>query len=128
MVTSHFHFNGFFPNMLYFFSFISFFLRRLYLVTPTFIIEPIIQTKIRPLSRTDFRLAPPVGLEPTPLLLRCPKVAVGLERLQLLTAAPTHIRFICHRQRSYALQITAARSWSLRRFGGYKILLSLKLN
>ena len=75
----------------------------------------------------DF-LAPPAQLEPTTLLLRCPKVAVGLERLQLLTAAPTHIRFICHRQRSYALQITAARSWSLRRFGGYKILLSLKLN
>ena len=41
MVTTLFHFNGFSPNMLYFFYFILFFLRRLYLVTPTFIIEPI---------------------------------------------------------------------------------------
>ena len=47
MVTRHFHFNGFLPNMLYFFSFISIFLRRLYLVTPTFIIEPKKQAKPR---------------------------------------------------------------------------------
>ena len=39
MVSTQFHFNGFFPNMLYFFI-LSFFLRRLYLLTPTFIIEP----------------------------------------------------------------------------------------
>ena len=37
MVSTHFHFNGFFPNMLYFFSFLF---CRLYLLTPTFIIEP----------------------------------------------------------------------------------------
>ena len=44
MVTRHFHFNGFSPNMLYFFLFFLIFLRRLYLVTPTFIIEPKIKT------------------------------------------------------------------------------------
>lgn len=37
MVSTHFHFNGFFPNMLYFFSCLF---CRLYLFTPTFIIEP----------------------------------------------------------------------------------------
>lgn len=39
MVSTHFHFNGFFPNMLYFFI-LSYFFRRFYLLTPTFIIEP----------------------------------------------------------------------------------------
>ena len=37
MVSTHFHFNGFFPNMLYFFSCLF---CRLCLLTPTFIIEP----------------------------------------------------------------------------------------
>ena len=37
MVSTHFHFNGFFPNMLYFFRV---FFCRLCLLTPTFIIEP----------------------------------------------------------------------------------------
>ncbi|MEE1318898.1 MAG: hypothetical protein UHD05_05245, partial [Ruminococcus sp.] len=41
MVSKQFHFNGFPPNMLYFFISILIFLRRLYLVTPTFIIEPV---------------------------------------------------------------------------------------
>jgi len=40
MVSEQFHFNGFSPNMLYFFSFFLSFFRRLYLATPTFIIEP----------------------------------------------------------------------------------------
>ncbi len=40
MVTRHFHFNGFLPNMLYFFIIFLIIFRRLYLVTPTFIIEP----------------------------------------------------------------------------------------
>ena len=47
MVTRHFHFNGFSPNMLYFFNFFLIFLRRLYLVTPTFIIEPVIRLQCK---------------------------------------------------------------------------------
>ena len=46
MVSSQFHFNGFFPNMLYFFILFLIFLRRLYLVTPTFIIEPVFESRL----------------------------------------------------------------------------------
>ena len=41
MVSRQFHFNGFLPNMLYFFIIFLIIFRRLYLVTPTFIIEPV---------------------------------------------------------------------------------------
>ncbi|MBQ4119531.1 MAG: hypothetical protein IJD45_03985, partial [Clostridia bacterium] len=86
MVSGQFHFNGFLPNMLYFFISISIFLRRLYLVTPTFIIEPL------------FIFIWDLILWFT--LLRCPKVVFGLERRQLSTAALCFARFIVHRTRS----------------------------
>ena len=38
----------------------------------------------------------------TPLTLAVPKSCYGLERLQLLTAAPFRTRFICRRQRSHS--------------------------
>ncbi|MBQ6687506.1 MAG: hypothetical protein IJN03_03170, partial [Bacilli bacterium] len=53
MVSGQFHFNGFLPNMLYFFISISIFLRRLYLVTPTFIIEPLFVVVGKPTSILD---------------------------------------------------------------------------
>ena len=40
MVSTHFHFNGFFPNMLYFFILSYFFFVGYTCLPPTFIIKP----------------------------------------------------------------------------------------
>ena len=64
-------------------------------------------------KRTDTAVAMPVllagaeGLEvASQPLLRFPKLASGLERRQVLTAAPTNTRFIVRRTRSYVLPRT----------------------
>ena len=53
-------------------------------------------------------------------LLRFPKLASGLERRQVLTAAPTNTRFIVRRTRSYVLPRT------LRVPSGYFVFIKTK--
>ena len=67
------------------------------------------------------RLAGAEGLEvASQPLLRFPKLASGLERRQVLTAAPTNTRFIVRRTRSYVLPRT------LRVPSGYFVFIKTK--